>query len=128
MSEIITRETFARRFRCLRMDGETQSQFADRIGLTQPTIALYESGKRSPDIETLARICRVCRCSADWLIGLADVNIMSDEARGRKYRERYEKTTEATQVVFTAMLSAQAALCNLVLCLDPDRPTEEAEV
>ena len=126
MSKTSVRETFAKRFRSLRQEGETQTQFAERISLSRSTIALYESGQLSPDIETLARICRVCQCSADWLIGLANVNIMSDEARDRKIRERYEQATEATQVVFAAMLSAQAALCNLVLSMDPDKSGPES--
>lgn len=121
MSETITRETFAKRFRSLRLEGETQIQFAERISLTQPTIALYESGRRTPDIETLARICRVCQCSADWLIGLSDVNALSGEERSRKIRERYEQAVEASGIVFSAMLSAQMSLCSLLLSMDPDK-------
>lgn len=66
-----TREDFARRFKTLRRPGEKQGDFAKRLKMSQPTVALYETGKRTPDIETLARICRECGCSADWLIGLA---------------------------------------------------------
>lgn len=76
------RDVFARRFKSLRLAGETQRSFAQRIGLTQPTVALYESGKRTPDIETLGRICRVCGCSADWLVGISDIKIQDTNTRG----------------------------------------------
>lgn len=72
MSEISMRVIFGKRFRSLRMNGETQSQFAERFGLTRSTVAAYEAGRAIPPIVTLSRICRLCRCSMDWLIGLAD--------------------------------------------------------
>ncbi len=36
--------------------GLTQRQLADRLGVTQPVVAAYESGRRQPTIPTLMRI------------------------------------------------------------------------
>ena len=36
--------------------GLTQVQLAKRLGITQGTLALYETGKRHPKIETVKRI------------------------------------------------------------------------
>jgi transcriptional regulator with XRE-family HTH domain len=34
----------------------TQQQLADRLGVTQPVVAAYESGRRQPTVQTLMRI------------------------------------------------------------------------
>ena len=36
--------------------GLTQRQLADRLGVTQPVVAAYESGRRQPTVPTLMRI------------------------------------------------------------------------
>jgi len=36
--------------------GLTQRQLADRLGVTQPVVAAYESGRRQPTIPSLMRI------------------------------------------------------------------------
>jgi transcriptional regulator with XRE-family HTH domain len=63
---------FAQRFSSLR-SGKTQSEFAELLGISRPTVGFYESGERIPDAITLGRIARICNVSADWLIGLSDV-------------------------------------------------------
>jgi len=35
--------------------GLTQRQLADRLGVTQPVVAAYESGRRQPTVPTLMR-------------------------------------------------------------------------
>ena len=62
---------FQKRFRELRGD-LPQAQFAEKIGLSRPTVGLYESGKRIPDIEVLTLIAEKCDVSADWLLGLSE--------------------------------------------------------
>lgn len=63
---------FAQRFSSLR-SGKTQSEFAEFLGISRPTVGFYESGERIPDAITLGRIARICNVSADWLLGLSDV-------------------------------------------------------
>jgi len=63
---------FAQRFSSLR-SGKTQSEFAELLGISRPTVGFYESGERIPDAITLGRIARICNVSADWLLGLSDV-------------------------------------------------------
>jgi uncharacterized protein len=36
--------------------GRTQRQLADRLSVTQPVVAAYESGRRQPTVQTLMRI------------------------------------------------------------------------
>jgi len=63
------------RFRALR--GYTQSELAKMLGISRSTYANYESGKRSPDLETLEHISDALDCSMDALFGrAADRNVL----------------------------------------------------
>lgn len=67
---------FRERFSQLRGDMK-QDEFAEFLGFSRPTVALYESGKRVPDAVALKTIAEKCGVSADWLIGLSDVKTNS---------------------------------------------------
>ncbi len=45
----------------------TQSELADKLGVNQSMIALYESGKRTPSVDTLIIIADIFKCSLDEL-------------------------------------------------------------
>jgi len=60
-------KTLADRIKSLRMQGETQSQFAQRLGTTQASISRYLNG-RQPDRETLIKIAQQTGVSLDWLL------------------------------------------------------------
>lgn len=49
--------------------GLTQHQLADRLGVSQPTIAAYESGRRQPTLHTLMRM--LAAAGFDLELGLA---------------------------------------------------------
>ncbi|MBP3685198.1 MAG: helix-turn-helix transcriptional regulator [Oscillospiraceae bacterium] len=53
-------------------DDMSATDFADKLGLSRQTVGFYLSGKRIPDSETLAQICKRCNVSADYLLGLSD--------------------------------------------------------
>jgi transcriptional regulator with XRE-family HTH domain len=52
------------------MNGDSVYAFAKKLGISQQTADCYINGKRKPSIDFLYRICIVCNCSADWLLGL----------------------------------------------------------
>ena len=62
---------FRERFNMLRGD-MTQKQFAEFLGFSRPTVALYESGERIPDAIALKTISEKCGVSSDYLLGLSD--------------------------------------------------------
>ena len=56
------------RFRRLR--GLTQTDLADKLGLSQPNISDYERDLFRPNSDTIVRIAQVLKISADELLGL----------------------------------------------------------
>ncbi len=50
----------------------TQKQLAEKIGITQDSISLWETDKRLPDTQYIIALCKVLEISADYLLGLDD--------------------------------------------------------
>lgn len=48
--------------------GISQRDLAEKVGVTDSAVCQYETGKRSPSIETLKKIAEVLGCSVDDLI------------------------------------------------------------
>jgi transcriptional regulator with XRE-family HTH domain len=64
------RVDFPARLRQSRQDnGLTQEQLGARAGVSKVSISLYESGRRTPDMQTLQRIADGLRASVDHLLG-----------------------------------------------------------
>ena len=64
---------FAEKLKSLRDEqGLFQRDLAKNMGLTQPTIAKYESGDREPDLDTLIAFAKYFKVSTDYLLGLED--------------------------------------------------------
>ena len=53
-----------------RARGLTAKQLAERVGVAESTMSLYENGKREPDFETLMRIAAALDASVDALLGI----------------------------------------------------------
>jgi transcriptional regulator with XRE-family HTH domain len=52
-----------------RGNGLTQEQLGERAGVSKVSISLYESGRRTPDMQTLQRIADALQVSVDHLLG-----------------------------------------------------------
>ena len=52
------------------MKGDSVYAFAKKLGTSQQPADCYINGKRKPSLDFLYRVCIVCNCSADWLLGL----------------------------------------------------------
>ena len=48
---------------------DTQQQMADKLGVSQRTVASWESGDRMPTYETLLQIAKLYQVSTDYLLG-----------------------------------------------------------
>lgn len=65
--------TFAQRLRQLRGE-RSQREMAMLLNVEQASYAYYELGKRQPKLDDFARMCRVLKVSADWMLGLPSEN------------------------------------------------------
>lgn len=69
--------------RALRMrSGITMKQLGKEMGMAESTISLYETGKRSPNVQALIRFADFFKVSIDYLVGRTDASYicMSDDA------------------------------------------------
>ena len=64
-------KNFSERFSSLRHPGETQKEFADRLGVTQASVSRYLRDQH-PNRESIQKICDVTGVSADWLLSGKD--------------------------------------------------------
>lgn len=58
-----------------------QKELAEKLGLTQQTISLYESNKREPDYETLHKIANFFDVSTDYILGLTNERSSADKIK-----------------------------------------------
>lgn len=49
--------------------GKSQKEFAEFLGIPQPSMSAYENGKNSPTIDVVMDIADKCNVSLDWLCG-----------------------------------------------------------
>jgi transcriptional regulator with XRE-family HTH domain len=52
--------------------GESAYAFAKALEIPQPTLASYMSGDRKPSLDFVYRVCKVCNCSANQILGLPE--------------------------------------------------------
>lgn len=63
--------------------GWKQDDLARELQTSRQAVGNYETGFRSPDVETILRLCDILGCSADYLLGrsdLPDPQLTADEA------------------------------------------------
>ena len=64
-------DIFAIRLRQARIDkGYTQTQLAEKIGMTQGGYTAYENSRREPSVSIIKRLARRLNCQIDWLLGM----------------------------------------------------------
>ena len=51
---------------------KTQKEFAEFLGIPQPSMSAYENSKNNPTIDVLIDIADKCKVSLDWLAGRSD--------------------------------------------------------
>lgn len=53
-------------------NGLSQTQFGERLSVSQDTVSLWEKGKSTPTTEFVVLIAREFQVSADYVLGLSD--------------------------------------------------------
>jgi transcriptional regulator with XRE-family HTH domain len=64
--------------------GYSQKELADKMGLTLAAISKWETGYNEPSVDDIGRLCRILECTADYLLGYADVNDYKIELYGNQ--------------------------------------------
>lgn len=78
-------------------NGDSQTVFAKKIGVSQVAYSRYEQNQREPDLEMLCRIGVMFGVSTDWLLGLSsDRNGGGDYTKAKDCSDcKYKKAVEA---------------------------------
>ncbi len=53
-------------------NGLSQSQFGNRLSVSQDTVSLWEKGKSAPTTEFIISISQEFQVSADYILGLSE--------------------------------------------------------
>jgi len=65
---------FPERIKRLRKEkGMTQIEFAQSLGVSSGTVAMWETGKRKPQFETLNKLCDLFDRNFSYLVGSSDI-------------------------------------------------------
>ena len=54
----------------IKLSGMTQSQIAQKVGVSQQTISHYLKGDKMPSLDTLANLCEVLDLDANYILCL----------------------------------------------------------
>lgn len=60
---------------------KTQKEFSEFMGIPQPTLSAYESGRNKPAVDVVINIANKCNVSVDWLCGndnVTSINSLAD--------------------------------------------------
>lgn len=76
-----------------KMNGDTQQSMAIKLHSTLSAVRCWEQEKSCPSHEMLIAICKLYGTSADYLLGLTDVD-PSDEARKQRQRLNNDELAE----------------------------------
>jgi transcriptional regulator with XRE-family HTH domain len=86
---------FGERIKTLRLSlGKSQKEFAEYIGIPQPSMSAYENGKNNPTIEVLINIADKCNISIDWLCGRQSEIALSDTSEVADFLYNLVETKE----------------------------------
>lgn len=77
----------------------TQRELATLLNLSPSTIAMYETGQRKPDFQTLQKIADFFDVSTDYLLGRTDIRNL--------YKEIAVKETKASYTLDVGDLSKE---------------------
>lgn len=54
----------------IEQSGKSKTEIARAIGVSNPTVSQYLSGRIQPSLSTLSKLCTFLNCSADDILGV----------------------------------------------------------
>jgi transcriptional regulator with XRE-family HTH domain len=93
--------SFSTRLKEIRREKKlTQEQLGQKVNVTKVSISGYESGNRTPDMDTLQKIADVLEISVDYLLGRtdtsSDANYIGENKDSYKISSAYHKYEKLT--------------------------------
>lgn len=85
----------------------TTRQLAKSIGMTESTVSRYLSGNRSPKIEELVKIAETLECSADYLLGLKESEVVVQKEIFKEIAGLFNKLSMTVHIGEKKMLNAE---------------------
>lgn len=83
------------RIKDLREDRDLrQTDVAKAVGIDQRSLSNYETGKTSPDSETIVRLAKFFGVTCDYLLGVSDVNFLDYRAVVKELDDIKERLEE----------------------------------
>ncbi len=64
----------------------SQSEVAEKLGVTRQTLANYESGKTPMRASVIRQLCDIYQCSSEWILGITDLLEIYRTINGRSIR------------------------------------------
>lgn len=96
--------------KCREVRGLSQAELARKMGIKNPSvIANWEIGNSHPDFDKITRLCIELSMSADYLLGLADENVIEDPAE--EVKNTYRSLDERSQEVIMCVLMHERDRC-----------------
>lgn len=81
----MAKETFGQRLAALRKEkGLTQSDIADKVGITAQAVSKWENDQASPDIDILIKLSEIFDISLDELLGKEKASVSLNEKPTKK--------------------------------------------
>ena len=96
--------------------GLKQMELAKRAGITPSMISEYESGKKSPHVDTLDKILEVLELDAHGLA--AALRSAQQEATEERLRREAEEARDQAHPILRARTRAMAALADMSTAFD----------
>lgn len=64
----------AQKIKELRLEkGFTQKMLAEKVGCSQPMIAMWEKGEYEPTASAIVKLSEALNCTTDYLLGKSDI-------------------------------------------------------
>lgn len=87
--------------------GITQRELGRAIGVSHASVAMYETGKRTPEVETLEAICDFFNVSMDYMRGKENLSLRLLNGTEMIIIDRYRQAPENIQRAICQLLGVE---------------------
>lgn len=87
--------------------GITQREFANRMGVSAPTVSAWCSGTKTPRLENIDKMCEILDISRSYLLGTGYIKQTKEETRPGEVEAQIQKMTD-TPITLQDIAMAQS--------------------